>query len=642
MKMKAKRFLSIVLCMMLTLLPLTALAAGGEIPAQTDKPGFSDLEATDVLYPYTRYLKCQGIISGLPDGTFHPEAALTRAEAASIAVLAKKIPLVSGGNPTFNDVAAGHWAYSYIETAAQAGLMSGFPGGAFGPDKPITRAEAASWLLKLSGGGLSEEILSIADVAADSWAYRQAVTAVKAGLMGLSSNGLFAPDAAFTRGELAQSLTALLTLGPDLSKAELVGKLTVKTGTVKLTGQDGSSRLLAEDQETTVTAGMTIATATGSRAEISYDDGSGIRVEPATQISVVKSDGFKYMRPDGTPAVAVDRLEIKMSGGQIFGALANRSEGATENYIKPADESTLSWWVYPYAARERIRVNSPSSVTGVWGSFWSQLVTSPGSGSSAVLEGGASPPGGGETSVLSGHVEVSAGGQAVSLGGGQGTTVPPVSLSGEGMAPPAPPTPPAPLTPQQAQTFSSASGRILNCAQAIQTNAPAPPPPPQQPGGGPTAPGQTAGGQTPPPSITPGPQQQQGNVVGVIQEALGQAGSIQPPQTTTGGSSGSEGPAGDTLPTITEGSDTINLTEGYEDYNLSYIFGGDPAPTEYGISSNHPNTARDLFGDHADHPGWGCRPYRGGFALYRYALRYQFGRYNEPNDYRKCEPGGDH
>lgn len=251
---------------------------------------------------------------------------------------------------------------------------------------------------------------------------------MKAGVMGLSSDGLFIPGAALTRGELAQDLSALLTLGPALRKAELVGKLAVKTGTVEITGRNGTTQLFAKDQETAVTAGMSVTTKAGGRAEISYDDGSGIRMEPETQINIVRSDGFNYVRSDGIPAVAVDKLEIKMSEGRIFGALANRNEGEEEKLVTPKEVGDAAWWLYPSSVRERIRIEEPSSVTGVWGSFWSTLVT-PGNGS--------------QTTLLVGTAEVTSGGQIVSLSPGQTTSV----LAPSGSV--APPTPPAPMTPGQ-------------------------------------------------------------------------------------------------------------------------------------------------------------------------------------------------
>ena len=60
-----------------------------------------------------------GILKGYTDGSFRPNAAITRAEFASIAARFDKL---SGGNKTFSDVPSNHWAYAAITSAAEKGL----------------------------------------------------------------------------------------------------------------------------------------------------------------------------------------------------------------------------------------------------------------------------------------------------------------------------------------------------------------------------------------------------------------------------------------------------------------------------------------------------------------------------------------
>lgn len=274
--------------------------------------------------------------------------------------------------------------------------------------------------------------------------------------------------------------------------------------------------------------------------------------------SVVRSDGFNYMRLDGTPAVAVDQLDINMSYGQIFGALANRNEGIEEDYIVPEDEGDLAWWLYPYSAHERIRAENPSGVTGVWGTFWSNLIN---------------PSGGGETTVLSGHAKVTSGGEQppVALSGGQGTVVPPAT----------PPIPPAPLTPEQQQQFSGVSEWILQTAGEIQNNVPPPLTPP-------TPPVMTPFGQTPgttPPVVTPAtpPVAPPPNVINSIQQALESVGAVTTPATSSGSrdsdsDNNNPPPPEETAPSIGGGLNEISLSEGYPENQTSYEIGGNPAP----------------------------------------------------------------
>uniref|UniRef100_UPI0004840746 S-layer homology domain-containing protein n=1 Tax=Desulfovirgula thermocuniculi TaxID=348842 RepID=UPI0004840746 len=77
---------------------------------------------------------------------------ITRVELAAIlsrVVEAKKVPL-SGQAPAFADASAiPAWAKNAVETAAKAGIVSGYEDRTFRPDKPVTRAEAASMILRL-------------------------------------------------------------------------------------------------------------------------------------------------------------------------------------------------------------------------------------------------------------------------------------------------------------------------------------------------------------------------------------------------------------------------------------------------------------------------------------------------------------
>lgn len=87
------------------------------------------------------------IIDGYNDGTFRPNAPITRAEFAKIAVGFYKMDAASYQG-TFTDVADGKWYTPYVEAAAQAGLIYG-DHGKFRPDENITRAEASAIVNRL-------------------------------------------------------------------------------------------------------------------------------------------------------------------------------------------------------------------------------------------------------------------------------------------------------------------------------------------------------------------------------------------------------------------------------------------------------------------------------------------------------------
>jgi hypothetical protein len=91
-------------------------------------------------------LSDQGILTGYPDGTFHPDGLITRAEFSAMMVKALGLQPQPSGSQTFSDVPTNNWAYPAIETVRSTGLVSGYPNGQFMPARSITRAEAMAVL----------------------------------------------------------------------------------------------------------------------------------------------------------------------------------------------------------------------------------------------------------------------------------------------------------------------------------------------------------------------------------------------------------------------------------------------------------------------------------------------------------------
>ena len=99
---------------------------------------YSDVAATSWYNTAVSTLSSMGIITGYPDGTFRPNAAITRAEFAAIAARFDH----DGDKTTakFSDIAT-HWAKDEISIAYNNGWINGYPNGTFGPQRDITRAE---------------------------------------------------------------------------------------------------------------------------------------------------------------------------------------------------------------------------------------------------------------------------------------------------------------------------------------------------------------------------------------------------------------------------------------------------------------------------------------------------------------------
>ncbi len=111
---------------------------------QATKPAdahYSDLEQTHWAYEFINALSAEGVLNGYQDGSFRPEAPITRSEMA--AMLVRSFDLPAATEAPFADV-AGHWAQGAVGAAYQAEWVNGYPDSSFQPDAAITRAEAVT------------------------------------------------------------------------------------------------------------------------------------------------------------------------------------------------------------------------------------------------------------------------------------------------------------------------------------------------------------------------------------------------------------------------------------------------------------------------------------------------------------------
>lgn len=148
----------------------------------------------------------RGIMSGYPDGTFRPEASVTRAE------FVKMVNSVFGYNTpaaiSFPDVSASYWGYDEIAKGVYAGYINGDESGKFNPDAPLTREEAASIICRIKGlapnQSASSNYTDSSRIA--SWAAPYVGAATQFGYMQGNGDGTFNPTKALTRAEAATVL----------------------------------------------------------------------------------------------------------------------------------------------------------------------------------------------------------------------------------------------------------------------------------------------------------------------------------------------------------------------------------------------------------------------------------------------------
>ncbi|NUU64160.1 Ig-like domain-containing protein [Paenibacillus agri] len=183
--------------------------AEGNVPT-TGSVTFNDLskhwakEAVDKLSKLN-------IVSGYPDGSFKPEREMTRAEFAALIVKALKLKEDNG--PSFQDM-NGHWADAMVRTAAKAGIIEGVSASSFAPELKITREQMAVIIaraLNMTTG--NEGTLNFTDKANISpWAVVSLKALASRGIIQGYADGSFRPDKPVSRAEAATVIVKMLDM----------------------------------------------------------------------------------------------------------------------------------------------------------------------------------------------------------------------------------------------------------------------------------------------------------------------------------------------------------------------------------------------------------------------------------------------
>ncbi|HKP54238.1 MAG TPA: S-layer homology domain-containing protein [Chloroflexia bacterium] len=136
-------------------------------------------------------------ISGYADGTFRPNNNTTRAQLTKIVILGFNIPMISPVNGRFTDVPNSSAFYTFVETAAERGLITGYPCGSpgepcdsqnrpyFRPNANVTRAQIAKIVVIAAGWSLNEpQTASFQDVPVGSTFFPHVETAYSHQILG--------------------------------------------------------------------------------------------------------------------------------------------------------------------------------------------------------------------------------------------------------------------------------------------------------------------------------------------------------------------------------------------------------------------------------------------------------------------------
>ena len=219
--MKKQRILSalLALCIVFTLVP-TALAAKAD--------DFTDVSRSDWFYDYVDYVTSKGYFRGTTETTFSPQRNMTR---AMFVVVLFRFDGAKGDSSqsAFTDVAPGAWCTAAINWAAANKIVEGKGDGTFAPDAPITRAQMCAIIdrylnyYKKDNKVTLSQTGSVSAMSDQNTVPSYAVDAIKQsqryGLINGFKDGTFRPNALSTRAHVAAVIYRMADLVKN-AKAE--------------------------------------------------------------------------------------------------------------------------------------------------------------------------------------------------------------------------------------------------------------------------------------------------------------------------------------------------------------------------------------------------------------------------------------
>ena len=184
----------------------TATVTNTRTPSPTPCPiFFTDVHPSDYFYNAVRFIYCRGVISGYGDNTFRPYFSTTRGQMCKMIVLMYDLAIYTPPTPSFSDVATTHTFYQYIETAVHNNIVSGYADGTFRPQNNVTRAQTAKMVVLAAQWPLIHYLLpTFNDVPKWHPFYTYIETAACHGAMTGYRDGTFRPYNSATRGQIAK------------------------------------------------------------------------------------------------------------------------------------------------------------------------------------------------------------------------------------------------------------------------------------------------------------------------------------------------------------------------------------------------------------------------------------------------------
>lgn len=154
-------------------------------------------------------------VSGYPDDTFGPDRNLTRAEAAQI-FYNLLLDQERSSSAVYSDVSDHAWYSDAVQTLSALGVVQGYPDGSFQPDRSITRAEFVAMAIRFADPSAACDA-AFTDVTERDWFHDDVACAAQYGWLTGYPDGAFRPYDPISRAEVTAVVNRMLDRTADLA-----------------------------------------------------------------------------------------------------------------------------------------------------------------------------------------------------------------------------------------------------------------------------------------------------------------------------------------------------------------------------------------------------------------------------------------
>ena len=186
--------------------------------AYAAEDGFSDVDFSTEQGQAIEKMYSVGYLKGYNDGTFKPDATITRAELTRVFNQVFKYELNEEKAATmedFSDVEQGAWYYNDVRIAQTNGYINGFNDGTFRPQDNFTRQQTCVTLALAAGLQNTAQEITISDEVSP-WAENYVKAAIADGAFELEEGNTFRATANITRGEVCEALAKYVVIETEV------------------------------------------------------------------------------------------------------------------------------------------------------------------------------------------------------------------------------------------------------------------------------------------------------------------------------------------------------------------------------------------------------------------------------------------